>query len=271
MKRITVLFSAFVFAFAFIGCEEKIDLDLDDIPPAIVIEGRLTDNGSPYNYLRISMSSPYLSDEPNMPVVGAFVTITEDGILTDTLIPDPQYGQLGQYQSTFFGNGKVGSTYRLRVQYNGEVYEAEDFIRPITPIDSLTYTYKDEVADEDDGYYVFLHTQEPAGLGNNYQWIYTSNGSIESDLDLAANDEWVDGNYVSLDFDLEPQVLGDTVMVEMGSISSQYFTFITQVSSQESFGDLFDTPPANVKGNFSNGAYGYFHTAAVERDTIVIE
>lgn len=272
MKRITILFSTIVFAFFFVGCEEKFDIDLDDIPPAIVIEGRLT-NGNLQNFVRVSMSTPYLSDGYPEYIAGALVTITEDGVLTDTLTPYADFP--GQYESIFFGNAKIGSTYKLRVEYGGEVYEAEDMIRPVTPIDSLTYTYEDELGDENDGYYVWLHAQEPAGLGNNYQWFYISKraGVINAfHNDWLANDEWVDGNYISLKFDMdEPQMVGDTVIVEIAGISPQYYTFMTQVMNQESFGDLFDTPPANVKGNLSNGAYGYFHTAGVVMDSIAIE
>lgn len=269
MKQYTILFSILVFALLFIGCEEKIDLDLDDIPPAIVIEGRIT-NGNILNYVRISQSSPYLSPSGNNPVVGALVTLTEDGIYTDTL--KDLAGYPGRYDSDLLLNGKIGSTYTLRVYYGGEVYEAEDMIRPVTPLDSLTYQYDDKIGDEDDGYYVWLHAQEPVGVGNFYQWMYISNGETLGFIEWVASDEWVDGNYISLPLEMdEPQEIGDTVVVEMAAISQQYFTFVSQLLNQESFGDLFDTPPANVKGNFSNGAFGYFNAAGVVADTIVIE
>lgn len=252
----------------FTGCTEKIDLDLDEIPPAIVIEGRIT-NGKVLNYVRITQSSPYLSDDPNQPVLGAFVTLTEDGTLTDTLTEHPDFP--GYYLAPLLLEGKMGSTYKLRVTVDGETYEAEDMIRPVTSIDSLTYKYEDKRDDDRDGYYVTLYAQEPAGVGNYYQWLYQSNGVAVAFTDWLASDEWVDGNYINFDFDLDdPQQLGDTVAVEMASISKQYYTFVNQLLNQESFGDLFDTPPANVKGNFSNGAYGYFHAAGVYSDTIIL-
>lgn len=269
MKRFPILFSLVSFAFFFVGCEEKIDLDLDEIPPAIVIEGRIT-NGNILNYVRITMSSPYLSQQPNQPVLGAFVTITEDDTYTDTLTESPDFP--GYYYAPILSAGKLGSTYKLRVVYAGEVYEAVDMIRPVTNLDSLTYAFVDKLGDEDDGYYVTLHAQEPLGVGNNYQWMYMSNGEQKGYLEWIANDEWVDGNYITFELDVDgPQVLGDTVVVEMASISAPYYTFVNQLLNQESFGNLFDTPPANVKGNISNGAYGYWHAAGVEADTIIIQ
>lgn len=253
----------------FTGCTEKIDLDLDSIPPAIVIEGRIS-NGQIFNYVRVTQSSPYLSDEPNQPVLGAVVTLTEDGILTETLTEDPQFP--GFYYAPLLWSGKMNSVYTLTVQYNGETYTATDTIRPVTPIDSLTYAYDDKVGTEDDGYYVTLYAQEPPGVGNNYQWLYFSNGQELAGLEWISNDDWVDGNYINFQFEMdEPQELGDTVVIEMASISPRYYTFVNQLLNQESFGNLFDTPPANVRGNFSNGAYGYWHADGVVADTIILQ
>ncbi len=283
MKRIATLFCAIVLALAFVGCEEKIDLDLDDLPPAIVITGRITSGGYG-NYVRVSKSAPYLSDAESyeLAVNNAVVILTEDGMVSDTLERSvsnppgtPPTISSGYYTGPLLQSGKVGSVYTLTVIYDGKTYTAVDTIRPITPIDSLTYKYESQTANRDEGYYVSLHTQEPIGIGNHYQWMYRwSNawGGISrmEELDQIANDEWVDGNYISIQLD-GPQQVGDTVIVEMLSISKQYYTFVSQLLNQESFGDLFDTPPANVKGNISNGAYGYWHAAGVAGDTIVIQ
>lgn len=268
MKSIYKIIPALLLFF-FVGCTEKIDLDLDSIPPAIVIEGRIT-NGQIFNYVRVTQSSPYLSEEPNQPVVGALVTLTEDGTVTETLTEDPQFP--GYYYAPLLWAGKLNAAYKLSVTVGGETYEAIDTIRPVTPLDSLTYAFDDKVGTDDDGYYVTIHTQEPPGLGNNYQWLYFSNGIEVAGLEWIGNDEFVDGSYVSFQFEMEePQELGDTVVVEMAAISPRYFTFVTQLLNQESFGNLFDTPPANVLGNFSNGAFGYFHAAGVVADTIILQ
>ncbi len=253
----------------FVGCTEKIDLDLDSIPPAIVIEGRIS-NGQIFNYVRVTQSSPYLSDEPNQPVLGALVTLTEDGTTTETLTEDPQFP--GFYYTPMLRAGKVNSIYKLSVTVNGETYEAIDTIRPVTPIDSLTYAYDDQVGTENDGYYVTLYAQEPPALGNNYQWLYFSNGQELAGLEWISNDDFVNGNYINFQLEMnDPQVLGDTVVIEMAAISPVYYTFVNQLLNQESFGNLFDTPPANVNGNFTNGAFGFFHADGVVADTIILQ
>jgi hypothetical protein len=239
---------------AFTGCTEKIDLDLDSIPPAIVIEGRIS-NGTVLNYVRISESSPYLSDADNQPVLGATITLTEDGY----------------YYCPLLWAGKLNSVYTLTVNYSGETYVAFDTIRPVTALDSLGYDYEDKPGTDNDGYYVSLYAQEPAGFGNYYQWSYFSNGAEKAGLEWNASDEFVDGNYINFQFEFDDQQeLGDTVAVEMSSISLQYFKFVNQLLNQESSGNLFDTPPANVLGNFTNGAFGYFHADGVAADTIIL-
>lgn len=268
MKPIYNIIPAFLLLF-FVGCTEKIDLDLDSIPPAIVIEGRIS-NGTIQNYIRISESSPYLSDAANQPLLGAVVTLTEDGTTTQTLTEDPAYP--GYYYCPLLWAGKLNSVYKLTVSHNGETYEAFDTLRPVTPLDSLGYAYEDKLGTDNDGYYVSLYAQEPAGFGNYYQWFYYSNGIEKAGLEWYASDEYVDGNYINFEFEFkDQQEIGDTVVVEMAAISFKYYTFIDQLLNQKSFGNLFDTPPANVRGNFTNGAYGFFHADGVVADTIILQ
>ncbi|CAN5272461.1 hypothetical protein BH09BAC1_BH09BAC1_24560 [soil metagenome] len=274
MKPIYLYLTLILVALSFASCEEKIDLDLDEIPPAIVITGRITNNPNS-SYVRVTLSAPYLSDQSSLPVNDAVVILTEDGLISDTLLVNtggnaifglPGYG--GFYSGPLLQSGKIGSVYTLTVVYQGETYTASDTIRPIAAIDSLTYLYQESDRDGN-GYFVSLNMQEPEGIGNFYQWRYIANNGYQIDLDQTASDEWVDGNYLSIQFDT-PQQIGDTVMVEMASIGRKYYTFVTQLLNQESFGDLFDTPPANVRGNISNGAYGYWHADGAAADTIII-
>ena len=59
---------------------------------------------------------------------------------------------------------------------------------------------------------------------------------------------------------------GDTITAEVNNIGKDYANFIWDAQS-ELFGSnpLFSGPPANVKGNISNGAIGFFAAYSVTR------
>jgi hypothetical protein len=86
-----------------------------------------------------------------------------------------------------------------------------------------------------------------------------------------------DINPTDLDEDdqpLAPYEIGDSVYVEIHSITYQSFTFLSQVITQTDrpggFGELFSTPLANVSTNITTvnsgplKAVGFFTVSAVE-------
>ena len=57
----------------------------------------------------------------------------------------------------------------------------------------------------------------------------------------------------------------------MYSLTEPAYEFLRQLDEQDSFGDIFDTPPANIVGNVSNGAWGLFNASSVTSKEIIIE
>lgn len=251
---------------ALAGCEEPYDVDLSETDPQLVVEGRVTDRPGPYTVL-LSTTSDYFANEDPPTVSGALVTITEDDLLTDTLAEVAP----GEYQTTFL-QGKVGSTYRLDIATGGESYTSASTMAPVAPIDSLNYYFQEESIFQDEGYYVRLYAQEPQGIGNFYQWFYFENDTMPGENDwLYASDEQVDGNYIGgIEFGY-PHEIGDTIVIWQMSVDEASYEFLRQIDEQESFGDLFDTPPANIESNVSNNALGAFMVSSVDTAMIVIE
>lgn len=249
------------------GCEEKISVDLNDTDPKLVVDAYVRNWDGP-QVVYLTLSSSYFANEPNPPALGALVTITKDGGKADTLI------EAGQgFYGTLSTQGEIGSTYQLRIEYDGEVYEATSYMAALPEVDSLTYQFEaEEPFIRDEGYYVYIHTQEPDTLGNAYRFLYYTNGRIESLSGIVTSDEFVNGSYISYSFDYDyTHEIGDTAVVELLSISTECNTFYMSLYNQESTGDLFDTPPGNIKGNISNGGFGFFQASDVYRDTIIIQ
>ncbi|MDY0282404.1 MAG: DUF4249 family protein, partial [Salinivirgaceae bacterium] len=65
--------------------------------------------------------------------------------------------------------------------------------------------------------------------------------------------------------------VGDTVMLEVSSITEEFFTFLSQANSATGTQTpLFNSTPGNVRGNISNGAIGFFAAHSISRASLVV-
>ncbi len=261
IQAIAALLVAFMI---WVGCEEKVDLKTDSIDPVLVVDGLIRDTDS-MNVVKLTLTGDYFGESTNEPVIGALVTIIQDGTLLDTLAER----EPGKY--IYFRNGVVGSTYELTINYKGKTYQASSTLVGLNPIDSLRYEFKAEDLFTDEGYYVSIYTQESPETGNYFRFRYSSNGVIEDEVGWAVSDEFVNGNYIKYSFDdAYPQEAFDTVTIEVLSLSKEVYEFYVAAADQRSSGNLFDTPPGNAAGNVSGGAFGVFQASASIAETIVI-
>jgi len=268
MKNIILII---VIAMTAISCSEKINLKLDDSAQKIVIEGLIT-NETKAHTIKITKSTSYFSDEPAPAVTGANVTIN-DG----TLIYHLNETSAGIYQTDSNFAGVVGKTYVLNISYNGESYSASSLLKFVPQIDSITCKLFDSpFGHEQNIYEVDLWAQEPEPSGDYYLWnVYKNNVLYSDTLNKVAysDDSFINGNYAAGIMILQVKAFpGDTVMLEMLSISKEYFNFLNDVLTESSGGsNPFSGPPANVKGNISNGALGFFLAAAVSSKSCIIK
>ena len=256
-------------ALVWTGCEEKIDIDVNSSDPKLVVEGQLTDSDEIFlNYVRLSLSSNYFGAEDPVYISNAIIQLFEDDVLIDTL----DYIVDGYYYAGSPGfKAKVGSTYNIRIDYDGEVYEAGEPMLPVPDIDSLTFAYSEGSLFVDEGYYVYINTQEFPEPGDHYRFLYYTNGVLQDARGFIVSDEFVNGSYISYNFNNEyTHELGDTVMIRALSITEDAYRFYNDLDNQQETGNLFDTPSGNIRGNISNGAYGYFEVSSVKADSIVI-
>ena len=64
---------------------------------------------------------------------------------------------------------------------------------------------------------------------------------------------------------------GDTVTLEMQSITEEYYEYYYQIMSVTEWnGGPLSGPPANPVGNISNDALGFFLAYSQERKTIIV-
>jgi hypothetical protein len=102
------------------GCIEPLDITIDNSQPKIVVDGMMSNEPGPY-YVSIVHSrnnKEFLKDA--QPVTNASVVIVEDD---DVVYPMVEI-QAGKYQTSTNWQGKIGSTYELRIVKNENEYHS---------------------------------------------------------------------------------------------------------------------------------------------------
>lgn len=266
MKRIySHLFFAMLIGLSLTACEQEIDIKLNETEPKVIIEGWVSDQPGPYTF-KLGHSASYLGTGKESPISGATLILSDEMGTRDTLVEQ----QPGWYNSTTF-RGQQQHNYFLEVQAEGEVYMARDYLPRVNNISASGYEYIDTLI-FGEGYYVGILAQEPAGIGDFYQFRYWRNDSLFNSINdlIVSDDRLVDGNLSPFLFPY-PNELGDTIVVEIRAISQATYDFFQTFYQQASGGSPFGSAPDNLKTNFDNGALGWFGAAAVVRDTIIIQ
>jgi Domain of unknown function (DUF4249) len=246
------------------ACEEEISIDLKDVAPGIVIDGKIS-NCMP-GTVRISRTTDYFSPGLPDPVTGASV-ILKNGtgskeILTE-VVP-------GTYHSVGLP-GLPGDTYTLRVESSGKAYTAVSTMPVFVTIDSLRQEFVSGGRFFDSGYFIHLYYKDPPGTRNFYRMKSYKNGVENTFLHLF-DDRLSDGLTIHYFFFNEPYQPGDTAVIELNSIdfeSYDYLLTLSNVSAANQGGP--GATPANPNTNFDNGALGYFSAYTVETDTLIIQ
>lgn len=255
------------FAVLFLAsCEEVIDINLDETDAKFVITGAVTDQLEPFT-VRIEKTVNF--DLPNdyPPVSNAKVSI-QDGAQTFDLIETAP----GIYQTAQNHAGEVGKIYTLRVETEGQIFEAQSTMPALVPFDSV----KQDSGTQPGGGTAILVVPiyvDPLGFGNYYRFIQTTNGQKRNNI-FVFDDRNNDGIQITRPLfapgsDVENAV-GDTIMVEMQTIDRATYKYFYALDASTSNGPN-SSVPANPANNLSGGAMGYFSAHTVQRKTLILQ
>lgn len=268
MKNFILLVSIVV---VLASCDEAIQLDLDQTPSRLVIEGNMTDVPG-RQFVRITRSAGFYQSGVTNRISNATVTVTnDDGEVTAfTHNPGGNSDSVGYYlpPSNYFG--EVGKTYTLNVLVDGETYQAADKLLRVTKIDSIQYQpnrFRERDMPSDGKYLeLLMFATEPQDAEDNYLFLFYRNDSLvyTNDTDVYFfNDYGVGGRIEGFPSPVY-YAPGDKARVEMYSISRNGFLFYNDlVTILNSDGGMFSPPPANPRSNISNGALGFFQVSSM--------
>ena len=259
-------------ALAAFSCQKVISVDLNNANPQMVTEAIVTDQPGPYT-VSLSTSGDYFT--PSLyfpPVTHAFVTITDNLGVTDTLkevLP-------GSYHTSVL-HGGPGRTYNLRVVAEGKEYDAISTMPPRVPIDTLVALHARE-SDGDQIYNLYVIFKDPPAPGNYYRMnlrvsVPISPDSIDGRRYHLYNDKLTNGNEAAVKIRMRNHFQpGDTVWVDLLSIdkaSYDYFNTLNNVLTSDR--SPTSLAPANPNSNLTNGALGYFAAFSVDSKMIVLQ
>lgn len=276
MKKIALI-PALILILA--SCTERIDIELDETYTRLVVYGNLTTDTAAH-YVELSTTTSYYYNEAPPAVTGANVEISDDAGATVVLseIAPGKYATPEDYFAV------AGREYSLRIELREEInghkiYTASSKVMPIFPIDSIGLIFQSEWGDN--GFYeVTCYYQDPPTREFYMFNIFKNDVMLTDTLSnrFITNDDFYNGNYTNgigvgyLDQSNERETLlpGDTVTFQGCSITEDYFNFIWTLQQETGFSTpLFSGPPANVKGNISNGAAGFFAAYGVAYSSTV--
>ena len=292
-----------VITLAITSCETIIYPKLAEAEDVLVIDAWL-DTELKEQMIRLTLTQPYFDNSDPRGVTGAKVLVTNlsTGKVYEFLETLPDSRRLtvpGNYFWRPDGEpiGLPGHRFKLVVETESDTYQATASIGRVPVIDSVTFLFEKELGFLPDRYTAEFWARDPVGRGDTY-WIkawkndtlllrpseinvafdagFSEGGNLDgvtfiTPIRQAVNpfntDE--DGNFKSA---YSP---GDTLRVEIHSISKEAFTFLNEVIIQTDrpggFGELFAQPAANVGTNIFNNkstgrqALGFFNIAAISR------
>jgi hypothetical protein len=277
------------------SCETTISPELEKVDPILVVDAWI--NNKPGNQvISLTQTQPYFDNTLPPGVSGATVTVTDSKGVVFLFIEDT--ANKGNYVWKPVGSqvfGTVGNSYKINIQVNGEVYEASSRMGRVPTVDSLTLKKNDPDQPNPDFYRAQFWGTDPVGTGDTY-WIRAiKNGVLlnkPSDINVAYDAGFsAGGNFDGITFippirgsvnpndtdaddtALSPYALGDSLYVEIHSVTVPAFNYLQEVEIQTNrpggFSELFARPINNVSTNIVNlnpkgkKAVGFFNVSAV--------
>ncbi|HEU5289955.1 MAG TPA: DUF4249 domain-containing protein [Cyclobacteriaceae bacterium] len=264
---IIVFFSALILW----SCDKAVVLDLDQMPPKVVIEG-LVSNQPGYQFVKVSRTVDFYESGATPRVSDAIVFVSDDLGNEYSFVHNPNNhaDSTGYYLPTVPFVGEPERSYHLSVTVEGELYEAEDKMYRITEIDSLQYQVNEEEQEDpkEEGkfYELLLYAKEPQETTDYYLFKFFRNDSLKiySPTDIYFADDKVLGEEINGVPSPVFYAPDDSARVEMYSLSRVGYVFYSDLFNLlNNDGGMFSPPPANSRTNLTNGALGFFQVSAI--------
>ncbi len=282
------------------SCEDVVQVTVPKNETKLVVDGTITNKAGNQSLL-ISLSQAYFDNTIPKPAIGAIVSITDnEGKIYKFEANDPKNPILYTWQPKD-GEilGKIGNTYTLKIDFEGEKYQAITDMKRVPVIDSLIYAFKDNsgLPSNSDttikiGYRPEFFARDLVGENDCYlirglQYNKKKNKWVNKQRQTAYDAAFqkgagADGLVFILpirrSISRELLVEGDSIRTEIYSISKEFFEFRRAADEEANNAGLFATPPGTIPTNIKNinpnstkRALGWFNASAFTSYQVVID
>ncbi len=255
------------------ACEKELDFSYHTTEPLLVIEGRVTNEGSE---VLITRTRAVDDSVRSRGLSGAEVLVTcDDG--STTLLPfDPA---TGTYRSPM--KGETGHSYQLKVHFEGRSYSATSNMPPVATILSANFLWQSVMGSRLLVYEMWAAEQQPSERnfycyrmdrrsshpnmkgkrqGDTYRWAVFDNrgcppGYIYRDV-MCSSEQLMDDE----DEEYWNTTLyeGDIITFQLMSIDRSVYDYYASLRTGQNGG-------ANPRSNISGGCLGYFAAMNISR------
>jgi hypothetical protein len=245
------------------ACKKVVSVELRDAPSQLVIEGEVTNGGTPQ--VKISRSVPFSASNSYPPVSGAVVMVTDSN---NGLVAVLKETEAGMYTTKMY-SGVSGHAYRMSVTVGGQTYAARSVMPRQVSLDSVTFAMNTDINNHKDINAV-VNFQDPPGEVNYYQFAESKGGRLIPDV-FVFEDRLSDGRYIEQPLFNDSTYLqrGDQLMVTMNCVDRNVYQYFYSLSGVTGNNGFQTATPANPVSNISNGALGYFSAHTTQR--VIVE
>lgn len=210
--------------------------------------------------------------------LNAVVTLADNRGNLTTL--EPVAGKLGVYVTPAgFRPAIDDRMYTLTVNAAGQTFVATSPVGKAWGLatDSMTSAFKKESMMYKEGYYVKYYGSVQTVEKNYYLFKFYSNDTLlnraantRGDMISFADNSQLNGQIEGLELP-NTYAPGAEAKLEVVGLTAEAWRYWSDVSKQiYNDGGMFSNPPANIKGNFSNGALGFFQVSQVFADSVIV-
>lgn len=267
--RKVIIFLILGLGYTFHGCEEVVDVELEESKPRLVVAASIfvpKENREASQFIRLTTTAPYFSEDVP-PATGAEVAIfDEDGNKYLFEEFEPGYYKNDQFTPVF------NISYKLEIIYKNEIFTAAESL--ISTPDIEFVEQKDGIGFSGENIELRAFFTDPEGIDNYYLFRF-----LHDNLSIQIyDDEFTDGNTTYAYFSDENLEAGEVVRFEIQGISRRFYEYMFILRSQAGTGGgPFQTQPTIVRGNVinqtnpENFAFGYFRLSETYTFNYTIE
>lgn len=256
------------------SCEDVINVNLNTAAPRLVINASIQwKKGTLGNEQKVKLTTTTGYYDTLIPTVsGAVVFITNSDNVSFSFIETPNTGEY--ICSNFIP--EIDKTYILTVEVNGQIYNATETLKSVSPLTTITQNDEGGFTGTDIEIKSFFN--DPGDADNYYMFKFKSSHAAIPSYDVF-EDKFIQGNESFGLYINEDIKTGDNLDITVYGISKRYFDYMRKIITVagSNSGGPFSTPPATVRGNIVNStnsnnyALGYFNVSETDFRNYVIQ